>query len=255
MNQMIESKYVGRILTGNYSQDIKNWIKECIDSFILFERTGNPAIFYLAAWEDEQKTMWYEYASKGFLDLFACDIRGLAEVFRASIIDRRIIQLRGHFFGYKYQDIDGITKEIIPQKELEGIREELRESSKKMGIIEAVYKIQPAHSQPVWLKDQEIVETRKQDNICVSSGCLTVVSKEMEAEEEREKLVVELQNAMAKVKILNGMLPICAWCKNIRDDKGYWSQIETYIRDHSEADFSHSICPDCAKKHHPEPDH
>ena len=246
MNQMIESKYVGRILTGNYNRDIKNWIKECIDSFILFERTGNPAIFYLAAWEDEQKTMWYEYASQRFLDLFACDIGDLAEVFRTSIIDRRI---------YKYQDIDGIAKEIIPQKELEGIRKELRESSKTMGIVEAVYKIQPVHSQPVWLKDQAIVETRKQDNICVSSGCLTDVSKEMEAEEEREKLVVELQNAMAKVKILSGMLPICAWCKNIRDDKGYWSQIETYIRDHSEADFSHSICPDCAKKHYPELDH
>lgn len=232
--------------TGNYSRDIKNWIKGCIDSFILFERTGNPAIFYLAAWEDKQKTMWYEYASQGFLDLFVCDIGDLAEVFRTSIIDRRI---------YKYQDINGITKEIIPQKELEGIREELRESSKKMGIVEAVYKIQPVHSQPVWLKDQAIVETRKQDNICVSSGCLTDVSKEMEAEEEREKLVVELQNAIAKVKILSGMLPICAWCKNIRDDKGYWSQIETYIRHHSEADFSHSICPDCAKKHYPELDH
>lgn len=246
MKQMIESNYVGRILTGNYSQDIKNWIKERINSFILFERAGNPAILYLAAWEEEQKTMWYEYASQGFLDLFACDIGDLAEVFRKSIIDRRI---------YKYQDIDGITKEIIPQKELEGIREELRESGKKTGIIEAVYKIQPAHSQPVWLKDQAMVEIRKQDNICVSSGCLTDVSKEMEAEEEREKLVTELQNAMAKVKTLSGMLPICAWCKNIRDDKGYWSQIETYIRDHSEADFSHSICPDCKKKHYPELDH
>ena len=243
---MMESKYVGRIVAGNYSRDTKNWIKECIDFFILFERAGNPAILYLAAWEEEQKTMWYEYASQGFVDLFACDIGDLAEVFRTSIIDRRI---------YKYQDIDGIAKEVIPQKELEGIQEELRESGKKTGIIEAIYKIQPTDCQPVWLKDQAIVEIRKQDNICISSGCLTDVSKEMEAEEEREKLVVELQNAMAKVKILSGMLPICAWCKNIRDDEGYWSQIETYIRDHSEADFSHSICPECKKKHYPELDH
>ncbi|MEE8480112.1 MAG: hypothetical protein V3T59_02605 [Desulfobacterales bacterium] len=48
------------------------------------------------------------------------------------------------------------------------------------------------------------------------------------------------------------MLPICATCKKIRDDKGYWSQIESYIRQHSEAEFSNSICPDCAKKHYPD---
>ena len=67
-------------------------------------------------------------------------------------------------------------------------------------------------------------------------------------EEEREKLIHELQEALAKVKTLSGMLPICASCKKIRDDKGYWNQMEAYIRDHSEAEFSHSICPDCKKK-------
>jgi PAS domain S-box-containing protein len=65
---------------------------------------------------------------------------------------------------------------------------------------------------------------------------------------EREKLIIELQEALAKVKTLTGMLPICAWCKKIRDDQGYWQQIEAYIRDHSEADFSHGICPACAQK-------
>jgi len=61
-----------------------------------------------------------------------------------------------------------------------------------------------------------------------------------------------LQKALAKVKTLSGLLPICAHCKKIRDDKGYWNQIEAYIRDHSEADFSHSICPECAKNFYPE---
>ena len=65
---------------------------------------------------------------------------------------------------------------------------------------------------------------------------------------ERDKL----QGALAKIKTLSGMLPICAHCKKIRDDKGYWSQIEEYIRDHSEAQFSHGICPECAKEHFPE---
>jgi len=71
-------------------------------------------------------------------------------------------------------------------------------------------------------------------------------------EEEREKLIKELKNALDQVKQLSGMLPICSSCKMIRDDKGYWSQIESYIRDHSEAEFSHSICPECAKKLYPD---
>jgi hypothetical protein len=60
--------------------------------------------------------------------------------------------------------------------------------------------------------------------------------------------ITDLQDALTKVKQLSGLLPICASCKKIRDDKGYWNQIESYIRDHSAAEFSHSICPDCAKK-------
>ena len=68
------------------------------------------------------------------------------------------------------------------------------------------------------------------------------------AEEAREKLVEELQEALARVKRLSGLLPICASCKRIRDDKGYWNQVEEYIRDHSEARFSHSLCKECAKE-------
>jgi DNA-binding NtrC family response regulator len=68
------------------------------------------------------------------------------------------------------------------------------------------------------------------------------------AEVEREHLIVELQASLARVKTLSGMLPICAGCKKIRDDKGYWSQIESYITLHSEAEFSHGLCPDCEKK-------
>lgn len=66
-------------------------------------------------------------------------------------------------------------------------------------------------------------------------------------EAEREHLIEELQRALEEVKSLSGMLPICGWCKKIRDDSGYWNQIEAYISEHSEAQFSHGVCPDCAK--------
>ena len=69
---------------------------------------------------------------------------------------------------------------------------------------------------------------------------------------EKEKLIIELQEALSKVKLLSGFLPICANCKKIRDDKGYWKQVEQYIHEHSEAEFSHGICPDCSKKLYPE---
>ena len=74
------------------------------------------------------------------------------------------------------------------------------------------------------------------------------ISDRKRAEEERERLLAELKEALAKVKVLSGFLPICAWCKKIRDDRGYWNQIETYIKEHSEAEFSHSICPECMEK-------
>ena len=63
---------------------------------------------------------------------------------------------------------------------------------------------------------------------------------------------LELKEALSQVKILSGFLPICSSCKKIRDDKGYWNQIETYIGNHSEAEFTHGICPNCAEKHYPE---
>ncbi len=72
------------------------------------------------------------------------------------------------------------------------------------------------------------------------------------AEAERERLITELQTALTKVKTLSGMLPICASCKKVRDDKGYWSQIESYLHEHTEAEFSHSICPECARRLYPE---
>jgi CheY-like chemotaxis protein len=66
-------------------------------------------------------------------------------------------------------------------------------------------------------------------------------------EKERNRLIKELEAALREVKTLKGLLPICSHCKNIRDDSGYWSRLEVYIQNHSEARFSHGICPDCIK--------
>lgn len=74
------------------------------------------------------------------------------------------------------------------------------------------------------------------------------ISERKGYEAEREKLVFELREALASVKTLSGLIPICAWCKSIRSDTGYWQNVEEYVRAHSEAKFSHSICPNCQEK-------
>ena len=77
-------------------------------------------------------------------------------------------------------------------------------------------------------------------------------SDRIRAEQEREKLIRELEDALEKIKSLRGLLPICAHCKKIRDDRGYWAQVETYVEAHSLAEFSHGICPECVRKYYPE---
>lgn len=94
------------------------------------------------------------------------------------------------------------------------------------------------------------------DNLKNTMASKDELSREIDerkrAETEKEKLIAELQAALSKVKTLSGLFPICSSCKKIRDDSGYWNQIESYIRDHSEAEFSHGICPECAKKLYPD---
>ena len=70
-------------------------------------------------------------------------------------------------------------------------------------------------------------------------------------EQELKKRTQELEQALREVKVLRGFIPICASCKKIRNDRGYWQLVEAYIREHSEAEFSHGICPDCIKKFFP----
>ena len=76
------------------------------------------------------------------------------------------------------------------------------------------------------------------------------ISERRNAEVERERLIGELQATLAHVRTLRGLIPICAWCKKIRNDQGYWEQLEKYLRSHSEADFTHGMCPECARKAH-----
>jgi PAS domain S-box-containing protein len=89
---------------------------------------------------------------------------------------------------------------------------------------------------------------RDRDGSDRTSMVIRDITERKRAEQEREELIGALQEAIANIKTLRGLLPICASCKKIRDDTGYWSQIEAYIQAHSDAVFSHGICPECASR-------
>jgi two-component system, sensor histidine kinase and response regulator len=190
--------YYGQILNGNYTQALKERVADCISRLYTFEESGNPAIPYVSAWQEEEKTMWYEYAGKRFIDLMACEPEAVPAILRKSIIERRV---------YKYMDIDDsrIKKETLQQQELVGSRAGLRQEGEQKGIVEAVYKIALEGGRVFWLKDQAYVENFDKDKIHISLGCLTIVTKEMEAEEELARAQAALEKYTEELRVAKAL--------------------------------------------------
>ena len=78
------------------------------------------------------------------------------------------------------------------------------------------------------------------------------ITEQKRLDQERDQLIQRLQDALSKIRVLRGLIPICASCKSVRDDKGFWHKVEKYIRDHSDAQLTHGLCPDCVRKLYPE---
>ncbi len=113
--------------------------------------------------------------------------------------------------------------------------------------------IMPDKSERV-LHEEALIERDETGNPIKITGIIQDITKRKQAEIERANLIQKLENALENVKTLSGLLPICMHCKKIRDDKGYWNSLEGYIQENSEAEFSHSICRECAKEHYPDLD-
>jgi PAS domain S-box-containing protein len=124
-------------------------------------------------------------------------------------------------FNTKMEELITKGKLTFETKWLTKDRKELYGENKIVGIFD---------------KDGNFTETR---------GIFRDITERKSMEEERENLIVELKKAISNIKTLRGLLPICSSCKKIRDDKGYWHQVEVYMRDHSEAEFTHGFCPEC----------
>ena len=100
---------------------------------------------------------------------------------------------------------------------------------------------------------EEAIIERNDEGVPVKMiGIIQDITERKRNEIELEELVLTLRNALDEVKTLRGIIPICASCKKIRDEKGYWNQVEAYIQRHTEASFSHGICENCVSKLYPE---
>lgn len=200
---LIDQEYYGTILlSDNYSGSLRNRLAECIHCYRDFENTGSVAMLYIAAWKGNDRKIWYEHVGRNFITLFGCEHHEISEVFRKSVIDRRI---------YSELDVEvGIQKQIKAHDEISSAWEELREEGEKEGTIDAVYKITIGQDKTIWLKDQATIEVYEQDNICLSFGALTIVSKEMEAEDKLKKhhdlLETIVQERTAELTNLNKQL-------------------------------------------------
>jgi len=124
---------------------------------------------------------------------------------------------------------------------------------KELAYYECEVRLRHKHGSWVWVLDRgKVIKWADNGKPLFMYGTHQDISVRKKAEEERETLIANLEKAISEVKKLSGMLPICASCKKIRDDKGYWNQIESYIGAHAEVEFSHGLCPECAKKLYPE---
>lgn len=170
----------GKILAGGFSPSLCRRLTECVAALAALEKISSPIIPYIAAWREEEKIIWYEYVGARFLSLLGCGRGELDEVFRQSIVDRRL---------YRYGERESkVEEEIVTRAELRGDQAGLREEVKKAGAVEFVYQLALPGGKTVWLKDQANIEVFAADRICLSIGCLTEVTKEMEQKDLLEKI-------------------------------------------------------------------
>ena len=147
--------------------------------------------------------------------------------------------------------MDKPVNEILPKEPADVVMSAIKRAAEKGKDLGAIYSLEMGMS----VKWFELSITAKKSPKGGNDRFIVLVrdiSRRKQVEMEKEDLIIELQKAMSRIKVLSGLLPICSSCKKIRNDKGYWDQLEAYISKHSEAHFSHSICPECAKKLYPE---
>lgn len=141
---------------------------------------------------------------------------------------------------------------ILPE-DRERVRIEIAKALSLSQPFNVTYRIVTANGEQKWVWEQGRLAAirKKNQKTSVLEGFITDVSEAKNLESANQKAITDLQQALREIKVLRGIIPICSSCKKIRDDKGLWSQIEKYIKEHTGSEFSHSICPECAARLYP----
>ena len=183
--------------------------------------------------------------------------RLLIEESRDGIV---ILQQDGSVFeaNKKYADMLGYTKEEVLRLhvwdwEVSATKEEILEMAKDVDSISG-HHFETRHRR----KDGTVIDVELCNSGSVYRGkklifCISRdITERKKAAHEREKLIKELQDALAENKCLRNILPLCTYCKKVRNDKGYWEQVDVYLHKYSQTNISHGICPECMETHYPE---
>jgi PAS domain S-box-containing protein len=174
-------------------------------------------------------------------------------IFLVDVETGRILEANSAFqdlLGYSSEEIVGLPVFDLVSADREIMDRRFQDTIQAGRVTsdERQYRTKDGSLIDVWVSRKAVSYAGKKV-MCVILHDLT---ERKQAEAEREKLIQELQEALANGKTLRGLIPICANCKKIRDDKGYWQQVEVYVHEHSEAKFTHGLCPECAKLLFPE---
>lgn len=192
---IVPSGYYGKILTGDYSPKIREKVSKMIQKLQMLDELDVPVILYLAAWHGSNKTIWYEFVNRQFTELMCCQPNEISGAFRNSVIDRR---------EYDYaDDFINIQQTVVDKQELSGSRKKIRSETRKKGHTEAVYKLLFENRRAVWLKDQSSIEEFQEDRLYLSLGCMTIVTKEMEAAEDKERIAEKLKQILSETASRN----------------------------------------------------
>jgi diguanylate cyclase (GGDEF)-like protein len=173
------TEYCGKILNGRFSTKLCRRLTDCLATLVALDKMCLPIIPYIAAWRGDEKIIWYEHVGTRFLTILNCHPSEVAEVFRQSIVDRRLYRYAGK--ATKVEEV------ILTRDELRGNQCGLREEVKNEGVVECIYQLSLPGEKTIWLKDQAKIETFADDEICLSIGFLTEVTKEMEQKDLLEK--------------------------------------------------------------------
>jgi len=184
--EFIQSEYYGKILTGNYSIELKKRVAELISHFRAIDNLAPQTIPYISVWSDNDPAIWYEFVSHRLTSLLNCKASQVAENFSRRVIDRSIFTPR--------PVASKINKEVIDHKEIGLTRERIRQDVLTQKTVEATYKLAlEGQDQFIWLKDQASIEVFKEDGVYLSPGMLFIVTDEMQVENELKVAKEELK--------------------------------------------------------------